>query len=889
MLKHLEEDHGANTLKSQLRFPSMDDFYQWKEREESTNFVYFSVQGGASTSQYAKNHYFVCQHNGPDRPHRKKTEPARLTNRTNKKGSIKTGLTCPARMLVKQNFADDSVDVTYIRTHSHDISFNNTEHHPMPKSIRDELEGKIALGIPLNQIMRELRDGTGVRENHETAAVSQLRVRQFVKKRAIAEMYRRMNKSSGQQSGESPSFHNRLSTFVKKKSKKGIDGLVTLLLEMEQEDPQRRQEDVLSQATSQLVGDDVSCVPRHKRGIAIPDRHIEPDPDQWNKWRIKSQSTDSVHYTITVLDEVCSQDHCFTKCSELPCIGLCPHLYSCDCEDSDPLCKHVHRLHSFLTRTRLKEIQPALLVANTEDDDDDDNHSEFPHWVSTSEPVKDDSQLPSLISNSDPVKDNSKSSNQVSNSDPTNKDSTNPEENTTLLESTKADLAKLSKLLDNPDVRRSLLPQISGTLQSLLGQCSSTMKSKNSSKQPHEFSGILPTTASNSKVVVRLVKKSLKRKASEVPFENRSADQNVKLHESEVLLSPSQVPVVESECEVQSAVINITNPLENPSSAPSPSLTTKTASRLAQPQETTTKNTDLVSKKAKPAVQRSDSTSHSPGLFTPAISNTFSPDDIIVKNGPHSLTLINLKSLEPSLSVRELKTLRSFHKDFQKGQLHDEVINSYFWCMTQDNAAAIMYAPSSILPAMMEGSAFRLLWGGYEIERVEYIFIPWNPSGHHWVLWTVDVKRNVLMYLDPLRNDQDTASYPDYVRDARVKISTILEVKFNMADLTLEFPDKSLQRDSTCCGVMVCYYGNQIISKKSLTDIPNIVNFRKKIYRTLVGKCRPQSKQKQEKCPLCDGESDNFIQCNRCHQCYHCKCVGFIKKGAEAVEVFYCP
>ena len=55
-----------------------------------------------------------------------------------------------------------------------------------------------------------------------------------------------------------------------------------------------------------------------------------------------------ISYTIEKLSETCKDDKCFNQCSDVLCMGLCEHLYSCDCDDPANLCKHIHKLHSNL-------------------------------------------------------------------------------------------------------------------------------------------------------------------------------------------------------------------------------------------------------------------------------------------------------------------------------------------------------------------------------------------------------------------------------------------------------------------------------------------------------------------------------------------------------------
>ena len=83
--------------------------------------------------------------------------------------------------------------------------------------------------------------------------------------------------------------------------------------------------------------------------------------------------------------------------------------------------------------------------------------------------------------------------------------------------------------------------------------------------------------------------------------------------------------------------------------------------------------------------------------FTPnaAAVKGFSLNKCILKNGPHSVSLLQLKSLEPSLSRSELALLRIHDKQFQCGWLYDEIINSYLWCLCKQHPNCI-YASSFI-------------------------------------------------------------------------------------------------------------------------------------------------------------------------------------------------
>ncbi|GBN90486.1 hypothetical protein AVEN_111573-1 [Araneus ventricosus] len=65
-------------------------------------------------------------------------------------------------------------------------------------------------------------------------------------------------------------------------------------------------------------------------------------------WLVRSQSKE-VEYSVTQINDICpSSDFCFIKCLEVSCMGLCSHLYQCNCQDlkSNNLYKHIHKIHS---------------------------------------------------------------------------------------------------------------------------------------------------------------------------------------------------------------------------------------------------------------------------------------------------------------------------------------------------------------------------------------------------------------------------------------------------------------------------------------------------------------------------------------------------------------
>ncbi|XP_035215458.1 uncharacterized protein LOC118189032 [Stegodyphus dumicola] len=144
------------------------------------------------------------------------------------------------------------------------------------------------------------------------------------------------------------SFHNKIKTmYFKRKFNRRLDNLINLLLKIE--------EDIFIAYNYKIK---INCKPsvypplyhnRHESGMKIPDDSIIRCDT--SSWVIKSQSNNSIQYSVKLIDEVCPLiDHCYLNCIKLPCLNLCSHMYFCDCGDVSRLCKHIHKIHSFACR-----------------------------------------------------------------------------------------------------------------------------------------------------------------------------------------------------------------------------------------------------------------------------------------------------------------------------------------------------------------------------------------------------------------------------------------------------------------------------------------------------------------------------------------------------------
>lgn len=155
MLQHVREEHkDINFEEKHLNFPSLDTFLRWKDIEEAKTMTKYVRRNGkvGVKSKTSYRAYYFCIHSGE-----KNTRP-RITSRTHRKGVIKTGLYCPARMST-QVFNDGRVSVSYLSTHTHKIKLEDTQHYGLSESVVRYIQNQLTLGVPEKKIQENLRKG----------------------------------------------------------------------------------------------------------------------------------------------------------------------------------------------------------------------------------------------------------------------------------------------------------------------------------------------------------------------------------------------------------------------------------------------------------------------------------------------------------------------------------------------------------------------------------------------------------------------------------------------------------------------------------------------------------------------------------------------------------
>ena len=263
--------------------------------------------------------------------------------------------------------------------------------------------------------------------------------------------------------------------------------------------------------------------------------------------------------------------------------------------------------------------------------------------------------------------------------------------------------------------------------------------------------------------------------------------------------------------------------------------------------------------------------------FTPSLSYCGLTDSLLT-NGPHVLTLLQLKSLEPYLSEEDVAILQSKDCQFQSGWLYDKIINGYLWQLCKNNSKCL-YVASATTKVLLTIKSINNLWKNQKLNSIRYIFIPYNIN-NHWVLLALDVLNQMLLSLDPSSTIFDESAY--VVQTAKEIVKRIAIEKFHFSLEKIESPKRLFQVDSMSCGVFVCLYAHLLANGNDLTaPQQRLKHFRLHIYKTISGNCL-KARMDLLACMKCKGfPRNNIIQCTRCKQWWHSKCAGFNNQVKE--------
>lgn len=257
----------------------------------------------------------------------------------------------------------------------------------------------------------------------------------------------------------------------------------------------------------------------------------------------------------------------------------------------------------------------------------------------------------------------------------------------------------------------------------------------------------------------------------------------------------------------------------------------------------------------------------------------------VLKNGCHTATVLDLLTLEVTHSKEQSDKIRKEDRLFKTGWLNDEIINSFMFLL-ESQYSNVLFCPSSEALLIAVGKSFRLLWKGLDLATKTQIIVPFNPTNTHWILLFIDIKSSTLFILDPMmvRASETNMTF----KKSYSLAVNILSKKFGATNITVGHKNHALQEDGMSCGVLTCYYAECLVKGADLTKKCNATEYRRYIFQNISGSCLKGVISDKNKCKGCNKNEDSeWIQCGRCKQWCHCKCVGTTYQVAKSLY-FYC-
>ena len=159
--------------------------------------------------------------------------------------------------------------------------------------------------------------------------------------------------------------------------------------------------------------------------------------------------------------------------------------------------------------------------------------------------------------------------------------------------------------------------------------------------------------------------------------------------------------------------------------------------------------------------------------------SSFSLSSRLLKNGSHTITYLDLLSLEGTMTASELTKIKKYDRNFKTGWLQNEIINSFSYQLTNRNKE-LLYCDLTAALVISEGKSFRKLWKDQDISKKSMIIIPFNPNNCHLILVVVSIKERNIAVTSPLIKNTVWA-------DASVRKGVdvgleIIRLKFNVQD-----------------------------------------------------------------------------------------------------------
>ena len=204
-----------------------------------------------------------------------------------------------------------------------------------------------------------------------------------------------------------------------------------------------------------------------------------------------------------------------------------------------------------------------------------------------------------------------------------------------------------------------------------------------------------------------------------------------------------------------------------------------------------------------------------------------------------TVTLADLKTLDPNIPSSEIAILEEFSDGFVVGGLSDKIVDFYinYLCDRLANEVKCLCLSSALSQLVEERNIDSAIneFKALNFHKYHQILMPGNPSGWHWILFTVDQVKGIIEAFDPTiiassqhNNDAEIARRTHYTNDFAKILQNITGTQYEVS--VTSFPE----RDGTEDGIRILYYAERFLNGEKVTDDCDTMNFRLKVYNSIL-------------------------------------------------------
>lgn len=214
------------------------------------------------------------------------------------------------------------------------------------------------------------------------------------------------------------------------------------------------------------------------------------------------------------------------------------------------------------------------------------------------------------------------------------------------------------------------------------------------------------------------------------------------------------------------------------------------------------------------------------------------------------LSHLILKSLESNPSIKDKNTIKKFQKwhalqnsyplkEFTPGWLIDYIIDAFSSILVELHDC--VFAISSSATEMMYRSINPPRPSKNRLTRVpktvNYILMPYNPSSIHWTLLVLDIKNDLMLHFDSLKDPNSLSDGEGIIEEKhkeQLKLSLNAWYAIDWSGMLVNNVDCLQQTGGINCGIFLLHFSEMIAQGKPLVTPFNPEEYRAKVFKALV-------------------------------------------------------